>query len=277
MTYRSVVVMATLVLATPAFAPPDDLKMTPQGFCVVMRLLSDRLANNLMVIERKFEHYLFHLPNQFHEKVQKLDGNSHWIDAGAGEARAMAGYAERLKRDGKDIPKLTALAMKRPENVPLLAEAAAGSARFRYLEGKVEDADPAKLGQADLITDLFGPFTYTDRMDLVLLSYLKLAKEGGTIVLSPSQDEPLSRDFRYPPLEMFSAPMRFVGLRNRMTLEKWFRSIEGIKVEHVGAGVALTRTGAPIKIPEMEPAFFVSTDDVPTRQVKLTGKFLTYP
>ncbi len=268
------VVLAVLFLGQPSFAPPEK---TPNGFCSVLNHLADRLAHNKMVIERGINDYRFRFPREFNDRLKVLDGNSHWIDAGAGEAQAMRLFAAELKKDGRSIPRLTALAITRPENVPLLGEGEPGHERFRYLEGKVEDISPDRVGQADLITDLFGPFTYTDRMDRVLLSYLKLAKVGGLIVLSPSQDEPLGRDFRYPPLDLFGPPMRWIGFRRRITLESWLRSVDGTQIEHIGAGIAITRTAANIRIPEMQTAYFIDTWDVPTREVKLTGKFLTYP
>jgi hypothetical protein len=65
--------------------------------------------------------------------------------------------------------------------------------RFKAILGRpVEDLDLDQSSQVDLITDLFGAFSYSPQIDIVLSKYLKLLKVGGRIdVLYKTSHNPI--------------------------------------------------------------------------------------
>lgn len=101
--------------------------------------------------------------------VAGLTREQHWLDAGAGEARALRAVAT----GPGPIPRLTALGL-----VPPSEPSPAG---LRCIVGSVEElADPA-IEPADLITDVYGPLQYSLEPSRVFERYAAWLKPGGRL------------------------------------------------------------------------------------------------
>ena len=94
-----------------------------------------------------------------------------WLDSGGGEGIAVRQYLDLAKARSWPAVKVTLLAYETPARSEGLLEVLSG----RFLE-KIPDAEIAK---SDIITDLFGPLSYSGQPHLVLQKYLDRLKDGG--------------------------------------------------------------------------------------------------
>jgi hypothetical protein len=117
------------------------------------------------------------------DEVMALPEGSRWIDMGAGEARALVdGLVANTKiAEGIAIAYERPFVIANPEKVP---------GRFRYLEGDfVENmAKEGRLdqfvGKVDLITDVYGPLSYSEKIPPLLQIYFDLLKPGGLLIFN---------------------------------------------------------------------------------------------
>lgn|GEM_PF-5747605 len=148
------------------------------------------------------------------ELLELKDGEV-WIDMGAGEgAKALLDFASRKQYRGTGI----GVTLKDPPNRAALDAITAGTAgRFRLVSGTpVEKLDLSSLPRARVITDLFGPFSYTLEVDRVLERYLSLLETGGALHLF------------YMPYANEIRPRAGDGPRQSMLT--WFREIKGVEI-----------------------------------------------
>lgn len=155
---------------------------------------------------RDLLYYAELLPPEFLRALNALGPDGHWLDAGCGEGMAILNYL-----GGRDIPSRYArtdearAALAAMQDKPLdrraratgvtykfrtdtrassmaapLRPALERSGRGRWLEGRYfEDIPDLELGQADLISDVFGVMAYSVQLDEVVRKYLRLLREGG--------------------------------------------------------------------------------------------------
>ena len=169
-------------------------------------------ASNRFITNRDYTSYAQHLKDlgpAFLEHLARLGPDSHWIDFGCGEGAALRSYFAR--RD----PANRAAWDKLPEPIRRMAEAAirakarvtgitvssepgkpydkqgnpfalrsglkAGRAgkRLRIIRENLEKIEDETLGKADLITDIWGAFSYTNDPMAVLQRYIDRLNVGG--------------------------------------------------------------------------------------------------
>jgi len=94
-----------------------------------------------------------------------------WLDSGGGEGIAVRQYLGLAKERDWPPVRITLLAYETPARSEGLLEVLSG----RFLE-KIPDAEIAK---SDIITDLFGPLSYSGQPHLVLQKYHDRLKDGG--------------------------------------------------------------------------------------------------
>jgi hypothetical protein len=148
-----------------------------------------RVAANDFNIDRPLSEYESELP-RLRGALRALRGpGKRWIDMGAGNARAHAGFLIRLEKAGvapDAIPELLAIGdrIKDPRVIrPIVARS---HGKFRYQQGFITGpARVRRLPRADLITDLMGVFTYatTSRANL-LAAYVDRLEVGGKALIS---------------------------------------------------------------------------------------------
>ena len=125
--------------------------------------------------DRGLSRYAERLPSGFCDALGRLGSSDRWLDIGAGQGQAILDYylpedaaapAEKCRGSG---PRARAVAIsiedRRTDNWKQQA-ARLGDDRIRYLFGKrLRQYSPEELGKFQIITDVYGGFTYTE--DLV--------------------------------------------------------------------------------------------------------------
>jgi len=159
------------------------------------------------VTGRTLAKYVELLPSGFSSALGNLGPTARWLDIGAGEGRAILDY-HAPDFDSKQSPKRTRRGGK-AQAVALSVEdrrtdlwrrraAKLGADRIRYLSGKrLRDYTLAELGKFQLITDVYGGFSYTNDLSTFVekvLDFLDL--DGGfytmvqSVHLQDGKDDP---------------------------------------------------------------------------------------
>ena len=139
--------------------------------------------------DRGLSRYTELLPSGFCDTLGRLGSSDRWLDIGAGEGQAILDYyapedaavpAEKCRGSG---PRARAVAIsiedRRTDNWKQQA-ARLGDDRIRYLSGKrLRQYSPEELGKFQIITDVYGGFTYTDDLSQFVDKVLRLLEVGG--------------------------------------------------------------------------------------------------
>ena len=141
------------------------------------------------VTNRGLTNYAELLPAGFCAALGKLGSSDRWLDIGAGSGQAILDYyaAEAGAASGEKCvgpgAKARAVAMSIEERqTDNWRERAAslGGDRIRYLTGKrLRQYSTEELGKFQIITDVFGGFTYTEDLSQFVDKVLSLLKVGG--------------------------------------------------------------------------------------------------
>ena len=149
------------------------------------------------ITNRGLSDYLELLPAGFCDALGTLGNSDRWLDIGAGAGQAILDYnaPENEAAPGKRCAgaggKVRAVAMSiedRRTDTWQQQAASLGDDRLRYLSGKrLRDYSPEELGKFQIITDVFGGFSYTEDLSQFVDRVLSLLEVGGvfyTIVQS---------------------------------------------------------------------------------------------
>lgn len=227
----------------------------------------NQLRNNNFSTLRNLNSYRGVFGAAFSTAIKRLQYGDTWIDMGAGLAIAQTQLlVERRLRS--HLPTLIALSYERPRRLTSSIEyQSASRARyqarhihylekhlvefadaFQYIEGrKVEDIpirEIAQPGSVKLITDLFGPLSYSPELVKILRTYGELLAPNGQLHIAASDEllkviEPLTGRA----LSIFD----FIELY-----------CEGFRVIR-GSGIpTIIRTGALLKVPPLQLVSFES-------------------
>ena len=142
------------------------------------------------VINRGLSDYAELLPTGFCDTLRKLGSSDRWLDIGAGSGQAMLDYyapkdaaapGGTCARPG-DKARAVALSIEDRQTDKWKQQAASlGNNRLRYLFGKrLRDYSTEELGTFQIITDVFGGFTYTDDLSQFVDKVLSLLEVGGS-------------------------------------------------------------------------------------------------
>ena len=141
------------------------------------------------VIGRGLSDYAELLPSGFCDALAKLGSSDRWLDIGAGSGQAILDYYTPESADasprkcGGSADKARAVAMSiEDRRTDKWREQAAslGADRIRYLSGKrLRQYSPEELGKFQLITDVFGGFSYTEDLSQFVDNTLSLLDVGG--------------------------------------------------------------------------------------------------
>ena len=149
------------------------------------------------ITNRGLSDYLELLPSGFCDALGTLGNSDRWLDIGAGAGQAILDYnaPENEAAPGKRCAgaggKVHAVAMSiedRRTDTWQQQAASLGDDRLRYLTGKrLRDYSPEELGKFQIITDVYGGFSYTENLSQFVDRVLSLLEVGGvfyTIVQS---------------------------------------------------------------------------------------------
>ena len=138
--------------------------------------------------DRGLARYADRLPSGFCDALAKLGSSDRWLDVGAGQAEAILDYylpedatAEKCRGSG---PRAHAVAISiedRRTDDWKQQVAGLGDDRIRYLFGKrLRQYSPEELGKFQIITDVYGGFTYTEDLSQFVDKVLGFLEVGGS-------------------------------------------------------------------------------------------------
>ena len=141
------------------------------------------------VTGRGLSDYAELLPSGFCDALGRLGSSDRWLDIGAGAAQAILDYyapegdapsGEKCARSG-DKARAVAMSIEDRRTDKWREQAASlGDDRIRYLSGKrLRDYSPEELGKFQIITDVFGGFSYTEDLSQFVDKVLSLLEVGG--------------------------------------------------------------------------------------------------
>lgn len=200
----------------------------------VLAEMEDRLKNNRFVTMRPLEYYQIDFEG-FGLALQNLPPNGVWMDWGAGQAIAI----REVAKDSALPQRFYALGVKIPDEAHEAISEATKKGNFQYLTGRVEHMNLSALPKANIITDYYGPFSYSTHLDEVLEKALAQLEVGGDmfIVYSPGRIRVKS------------------GFFSRTDPASYLAKIKGIEIkdfdEEVGS-IHLRRTAEPLEVPKLK-------------------------
>jgi SAM-dependent methyltransferase len=141
------------------------------------------------VTGRGLSDYAELLPSGFCDALGKLGSSDRWLDIGAGSGQAILDYyapqgdAPSGAKCARPGAKARAVAMSiEDRQTDKWREQAASLSddRIRYLSGKrLRQYSPEELGKFQIITDVFGGFSYTEDLSRFVDKVLSLLEIGG--------------------------------------------------------------------------------------------------
>lgn len=142
------------------------------------------------VTNRGLSNYAEVLPADFCDALGSLGSSDRWLDIGAGEGQAILDYyaprddAAPAEKCGGSGPKARAVAISiedRRTDKWRRQVARQGDDRLRYLSGKrLGQYSREELGKFQIITDVFGGFTYSANLSRFLERVLSFLEIGGS-------------------------------------------------------------------------------------------------
>jgi len=206
------------------------------------------------------------LPPGFCDALGRLGSSDRWLDIGAGEGQAILDYytqqgdaapAEKCRTSG---PKARAVAISiedRRTDKWKQQGASLGDDRIQYLSGKrLRQYSPDELGKFQIITDVYGGFTYTENLSRFLEKVLSLLEIGGAfytvlpaVHLEDGTDK-LGTWYKTELVDAASRPVKVCSWLRQTTCTKiscesktdWDEPTQLIKIDKVCSDVAVPRT-----------------------------------
>jgi SAM-dependent methyltransferase len=129
------------------------------------------------------------LPAGFCDALRKLGSSDRWLDIGAGTGQAILDYhspeadgsREKCAPPGDKAGAVAISIEDRRTDKWRQRASSLGDNRIRYLPGKrLREYSPEELGKFQIITDVFGGFTYTDSLSRFVDKVLSLLEVGGS-------------------------------------------------------------------------------------------------
>ncbi|MBI3556852.1 MAG: hypothetical protein HY074_11365 [Deltaproteobacteria bacterium] len=188
--------------------------------------------------------YQLVLGETFTAHLARLVRGNRWLDVGAGHARAQKeyllgkrGFFDWIFKGRADVVAVAAKVAKPTRYSKMVDTAVEGSRKFLGLFGRyVEDIPDQELGRADVITDVFGAISYSERVDAVLNKYLRVLNAGGSIYIhtSPEHTKIIRKD------------------GTQVTLVQWLDSVDGLAVKVEAMSIVVTPTRVGVVVPTLK-------------------------
>jgi len=257
--------------------------------------MNEGLAANDFEIGRRLHSYHRLLGPGFKRQLKTLTNQSHWIDVGAGLARAMRRYLKTRWVKPERKPQMTAIGIERPSSKWLDRDLEFFAGAFQYLSGRaIEFFDAAEIVAGDLITDIYAAMSYSPRIDVTFQKYIELLKVGGELqVIIPLQDfTAMKRAMHtFKDNHTLSEP-KIIDMITIKALDgsevkpiEWVQSIQGVEILELTETsfihlddpylrVVIRKTGEMVMIPELELTK-IKGGSPPIREYRLTGSYIT--
>ena len=141
------------------------------------------------VTNRGLSGYAEILPSSFCAALGSLGSLDRWLDIGAGQGQAILDYYGSEQNPGQAAKcagsgsraSAVAISIEDRRTDKWKEQAASfGDNRVRYLAGKrLRQYSPEELGKFQIITDVYGGFSYTEKLSEFLETVLSLLETGG--------------------------------------------------------------------------------------------------
>ncbi len=141
------------------------------------------------ITNRGLSDYAELLPTGFCDALGRLGSSDRWLDIGAGAGQAILDYyapegdappGEKCARPGARARAVAMSIEDRRTDKWRQQAASLGDDRIRYLSGKrLRQYSSEELGKFQIITDVFGGFTYTEDLSQFVDKVLSLLEVGG--------------------------------------------------------------------------------------------------
>jgi len=204
------------------------------------------------------------LPTGFCDALARLGSSDRWLDIGAGEGHAILDY---YAHQGDAAPQKCGGAGSKARAVAISIEdrrtdrwkqqAASLGDRMRYRAGKrLSQYSRDELGKFQIITDVYGGFTYTENLSRFLENVLSLLEIGGAVYtvlpavhLEDGTDK-LGTWYKTELVDAASRPVKVSSWLKQTTCTKvtcesktgWDEPTQLIKIRKVCSGVSVPRT-----------------------------------
>lgn len=185
--FAVVIVMAVLSLGAGWVQEPLQPRIDDE-FAKQEKIYRRRDAGSYTA-NRGLSNYAEVLPTGFCDALARLGSSDRWLDIGAGEGQAILDYyapqdpAASAEKCGGSGPKGRAVAISiEDRRTDKWKEQAAslGDGRLRYLSGKrLRQYSLEELGKFQIITDVYGGFTYTENLSRFVEKVLSVLEIGG--------------------------------------------------------------------------------------------------
>jgi SAM-dependent methyltransferase len=161
-------------------APPIDAEIAKQE-----KIYSSRGADvpGGYITYRTLSTYAELLPSGFSAALRRLGSGDRWLDIGAGGGHAILDYYApdyASTSRGKALAVAISIEDRRTDQWREHAMSIGGD-RIRYLHGKrLREYSREELGTFQIITDVYGGFSYTENLSLFLERVLSLLETNGS-------------------------------------------------------------------------------------------------
>lgn len=189
---------------------------------------NDALEFNHFNVERDFDIYnsffRFYETGSFDQTVVNLPSGTTWFDMGTGLGRV---FDKGLNLKNPRIHGV-GISYQRPDHYE---EIKGIQNRFKYLHGDyVENmARDGKLkewkGKSMLVTDLYGPLSYSEEIPLLLQIYLDLLAKDGTLMFNMMVEKNYSEG-----MNLITPTQSNIINGNKFGIVDWLKTIPGISV-----------------------------------------------
>lgn len=213
---------------------------------------------------RGLSNYAEVLPTGFCDALGRLGSSDRWLDIGAGEGQATLDYYAAQgdaapERCGGSGPKarVVAISIEDRRTDKWKQQAASLGDRMQYLSGKrLSQYSREELGKFQLITDVYGGFTYTENLSRFIGKVLSLLEIGGAVYtvlpavhLEDGTDK-LGTWYKTELVDAASRPVKVCSWLKQTTCTKitceskteWDEPTQLIKIRKVCDGVSVPRT-----------------------------------
>ena len=226
-------------IAKPAAQPPAPAKPSiDEEFAKQEKIYRSRGADvpRGYVTGRPLSAYAELLPSGFSGALRRLGSGDRWLDIGAGEGQAILDYyspeydampCENCAPPTKARAVALSIEDRRTDQWRQLAASLDGKG-MRYLSGKrLREYSLEQLGTFQIITDVYGGFSYTENLSLFLERVLGLLETGGsfyTLVASVHLEDGKDNPKTWYLTELLDAAGRDVKVCS------WLKSVSCVKV-----------------------------------------------
>jgi len=229
----------TRAVRLPQKTDPDDLVYLLKAIGrdrQSIREIDSIVEKNLFVSRRGLAQYHRLLGRRFAKDLSRLKSNQIWLDSGMGAGCAIRDYYRKFPRTAQVIGVCVRFAGDPHEKIQIESRGA------RVLVGeKIEHRRLQDLGRPQLISDVFGPLTYSQDLRVVLRRYFQVLQIGGVLHTVDAHK-----------LGARSARCLFIDQQRVLTLAEFLKTLKGIEVREqvlgkiVAIRVQKTRTKVPV-------------------------------